>query len=140
MTEKNKTYPRRFYILRSGLTVNIGEDRDPRHRVMYRGDTFEVTEEEYEASKDLKGRSWLDMTPEDQEARWGNQNFGEGDLPEGIEWADDDLHGQVYRQWQAATERAKKISDPAERAQAYADIKRKFPQNYGSSQRTIREY
>lgn len=136
MTSKT-TYPRHFYVLASGLTVNLGERAGG---VLYRGQTFEVTEEQYRETLDKSGRSWLDMTADEQEKRWGVQRFAEGtELPEDIRFVgDDDFAVRLIRR-ENETRAARKIVDDDERK---AELKR-INALYGaqdSGQRTITEY
>lgn len=121
MSTKN-TWPKTFHVLVSGTTV-IHDTFS--NRVAYRGETFTVTEAQYEESKDRHGASWLDMTPAQQEARWGVQRFGAGPLPEGVEFGSDDIALLDHRRTQAI-EYANAISDPAARAEAHRELKRRF--------------
>lgn len=131
-------FPKTYHALASGLTVTLGEWNEA--KVLYRGQEFTVTAEQYEFTKDKLGRSWLDLTPEEQEARWGKQQFAEGPTPEGMAIGSDDTHGYEHRRWMRAVEQAKLISNPSERAAEFARIKKEFPGNYGSAQRTLRQY
>lgn len=132
-------FPKTFHVLASGFTVTLGEGR-AESSVMYQGQTFTVTEAQYEFTTDKNGHSWIDLTPDEQEARWGHQKFSEGPAPEGVEIGADDTHGLMYRRWQSAVQNAEQISDPIERATAFKEIKAKFPTRYASTQRTIRTY
>ncbi|MEJ1091957.1 hypothetical protein [Microbacterium istanbulense] len=105
-------------------------------RTALRGEVVEVERSE---TVNRNGDSWLDLTEEQQEARWGKQMFVLGDHSEGIELGDDDEYGARYYQWLKATEEARKISDPAERSAALREIKAKYPEQNRSSQ-TSTEY
>ncbi|SEB81084.1 hypothetical protein [Microbacterium hydrocarbonoxydans] len=127
-----QTYPRTFHVLTSGLTVTLGEwDAN----VLYRGQTFTVTEEQYEFTKDKRGASWLDLTEEEQVARWGHQKFSTGPAPDGMEVGFDDST-VLYRRRENAVFAARKLTDPVERAEAFKAIERKYgrPQ---STQRSV---
>ena len=106
-------------------------------RTALRGEVVEVERSE---TLDRAGNSWLDMTDEQQEARWGVVRFRIGDHSEGIELGDDDENGARYYQWMRATELAQKISDPAERSAALREIKAKYPEQNRTTQRTLTEY
>ena len=110
---------RMFHCRATGLTIHTYSPTGdaPRGRVLYSGETFEVTPEEYELSKDRTGRSWLDLTPQEQVQKWGAQRFGTGPAPpEMVIGADDDL--VMFERGMAALKHARATSDPQERAQA----------------------
>lgn len=105
-------------------------------RTALRGEVVEVERSE---TVNRNGDSWLDLTEDEQEQRWGKQMFALGDHSEGIELGDDDEYGVRYHRWLKATEEAQKISDPAERSAALREIKAKYPEQNRSSQ-TSTEY
>ncbi|MGF2950302.1 hypothetical protein [Microbacterium alcoholitolerans] len=129
-------FPRTFHILASGLSVALG---DFDGFVGLRGHEFTVSEEQYAFTKNRFGVSWLDMSADEQEAKWGVQRFAEGPVPEGMEIGQDDKHGARYRQWMRATEEAQKISNPVDRDAAFRKIKADFPEQNKSFQ-TSRAY
>ena len=118
MATKNR-YPRTFHVLESGLTVNLG---DRSGGVLYRGEVFTVTEQQYEFTKNKHGVSWLDMTPEEQDERWGVQRFGEGEAPADIGYIGSDDSTVRFRRRENAVIAARKITDDAERKKAFAEI------------------
>ena len=129
----NKKFPRTYHVLVSGLTVNLGVDGF----VGLRGHEFTVNQEQYAETFDKLGRSWLDMTADEQEKRWGVQQFAEGPAPDDMGIGADDIHGARHRQWLRATEAAQKISNPAERAAAFRKIKADFPEQNKSTQQSV---
>ncbi|MGN7965054.1 hypothetical protein ACTJKK_03155 [Microbacterium sp. 22179] len=116
-----------FHCRATGLTLaQFSEAGDARAgKVLSRGENFTVTEAEYELSKDRLGRSWLDMTPDEQVKRWGMQKFGTGPAPSDMAFGSDD-EGYQYRQGTRAREEAQLISHPKERAAALAEVERKY--------------
>lgn len=66
-----------IHILEDGFTAN--------GRVWYRGQELEyvVGEEEYNDTLDIKGQSWLSLSPADQMRRYGRIMFGIGPWPGG---------------------------------------------------------
>lgn len=118
------TEPRIFHARSTGLTLpeaGRAGGTPAGGRVLYQGETFEVTREVYDATKDRGGRSWLDLTPEEQVQRWGMQKFGPGPAPEDLKFAGDD-EGVQYRRGLAAREEALKHSDPGSRALALKEV------------------
>lgn len=93
--------------------------------VLYQGQTFTVTPEEYEMSKDRIGLSWLDLSPEQQVKRWGMVKFAEGPPPEDLKFAGDD-EGYQYKAGTRAREQALLISNPVERAEALAKVRDEY--------------
>ncbi|MCC2031944.1 hypothetical protein [Microbacterium allomyrinae] len=117
-----------YHVRASGLTVP-GIPATPTGtatgRVLRRGEEFEVTPELYAETLDRNGESWLDLTPEQQVTRWGQQRFGAGPTPEGIVIGDDD-EGYLYRLGVAAREQALAVSDPGDRALALKAVYRDY--------------
>ncbi|MGO4487053.1 hypothetical protein [Microbacterium sp. 2RAF4] len=135
MTPKTDTVT--IHALKTGLTV-------PRDTyggiVLYQGQTVTLTAKQIEQTYDREGNSWLDLSEEDQRARWGEVRFGHGPAPEGMGIGDDDAYGARYHRHQAEVEYAKKISDPDERIGALRQIAKKYPEQRGTTQWTLREY
>ena len=48
---------------------------------MYPGDLLEVTEAIWELNKSASGRSWLNLSHEEQIKKWGRARFGIGEAP-----------------------------------------------------------
>lgn len=94
-------------------------------RVLSRGETFTVSPETYELTKDRLGNSFLDLTPQEQVQKWGAQRFGTGPAPEDMTYAEDDEYYQ-YLAGTRAREEAHKISHPIERAEALAAVEKKY--------------
>lgn len=125
--------------LTTGLTVPSAPGESGfAGRVLLRGQTVKVNRED---TLDRLGNTWLDLDTDAQIKRWGEQRFMIGTPTEadGITLGDDDIHGFRYRKWMAATEQARAISDPAERAAALAQVKRDFPEQGVKTQWTISE-
>lgn len=122
-----KSEARIFHARSTGLMLTqVSEAGDPtRARVLFRGETFEVSPAEYEATIDRLGRSWLDLTPEEQVARWGMQKFGTGPAPSDMGLADDD-ENQMYQAGQRAQIEARAISDAEERKAALQRVNAKY--------------
>lgn len=115
MTDTTRT----FHARATGLTISkFSPTGDaPRGVVLYAGQTFTVTPQEYDLSLDRLGRSWLDLTPEEQVQRWGMQKFAEGPAPEDMGIGeDDDL--VMFERGMSALKYAREISDPRDRALA----------------------
>lgn len=121
------TETRTFHARATGLTLSAYSPAGDAAtgRVLYKGETFTVSAEEYELSKDRIGRSWLDLTPDEQVARWGMQKFGTGTAPEDMTFAGDD-EGYQYKAGTRAREQALLISHPVERAEALAAIEKRY--------------
>lgn len=94
-------------------------------RVLLAGEEFTVTPQECELSKDRLGISWLDMTDAEQSQRWGMIRFQEGTAPEGFGIGEDDEY-TLYKRALALREEARLISHPRERAEALAEISKKY--------------
>ncbi|WP_374460126.1 hypothetical protein [Microbacterium sp.] len=127
-------------VLSSGFTVP-GRAREGAYwgtdgRTALRGEVVEIDRSE---TLDRAGNSWLDLTEEQQEERYGKPMFTLGDHSEGIAVGEDDVHGFRYKKWCRAIEEAQRIVDPAERAAALARIKREYPEQSRTSQ-TSRPY
>ncbi len=86
-------------------------------KVLSRGETFTVSPETYELTKDRLGNSFLDLTEAEQVARWGMQRFGVGPAPDDMVIGEDDDY-QNFKAAFAKLEYARKTSDPAERKAA----------------------
>ena len=116
-----------FHCRATGLTLPaFSPAGDPRPgRVLSRGETFTVSAEAYELTKDRLGNSFLDLTPDQQVARWGMQKFGTGPAPEDMKFAEDD-EGYQYRAGTRAREQALLISHPVERAEALAAVEKRY--------------
>lgn len=105
-------------------------------RVLSRGETFTVSPETYDLTKDRLGNSFLDLTPDQQVARWGMQRFGTGAAPDDMVIGEDDEY-QMFRVAFSKLEYARKISDPNERRAAtqkvwrdYGDVLRDLNEDY----------
>lgn len=127
-------------VLTSGFTVP-GRAREGAYwgtdgRTALRGEVVEIDRSE---TLDRSGNSWLDLTEEQQEERYGKQMFILGDHSEGIAVGEDDVHGFRYKKWCRAVEEAQRIVDPAERSAALRDIKDKYPEQSRTGQ-TSRPY
>lgn len=94
-------------------------------RVLYQGETFTVSAETHELTKDRLGLSWLDLTPEQQVQKWGMQRFGTGPAPDDLTFAGDD-EGYAYKAGIRAREQALLISHPVDRAEALAAVEKKY--------------
>ncbi|WP_341954546.1 hypothetical protein [Microbacterium sp. LWH13-1.2] len=90
-------------------------------RVLSRGETFTVSPETYELTKDRLGSSFLDLTPQEQVQKWGSQRFGTGPAPEDMVIGEDDEY-QVFKAAFAKLEYSRKISDPAARKLAVQKV------------------
>ena len=132
------TKTRIFHARQSGLTVpQFSPAGDPvGGRVLKQFETFEVTDELIEQTRDRLGNSWIELDAEAQTKRWGGVKFQEGEPPaDAVIGADDDAV-----QFKAAfrkLEYARKISDPAERKAAvqkvwreYGDVLRDLNEDY----------
>lgn len=106
-------------VLRSGLMV---PHNNFANRVAYRGEVLHLTAEQVESAKDRNGFSWLDMTDEDQEARWGEIKFKIGDHSAEIGFLGDDDSTVRFRRRENAVIAARRITDPVERAAALKEI------------------
>ena len=127
-------------VLASGFTIP-GRAREGSYwstdsRTALRGEVVEIDRSE---TLDRSGNSWLDLTEEQQEERYGKQMFILGDHSEGIAVGDDDVHGFRYKKWCRAVEEAQRIVDPAARAAALREIKRDYPE-HGRTSQTSRAY
>lgn len=132
-TDATKT----IHALQSGLTVPHDTYGGV---VLSQGQTVTLSAKQVEQTYDRDGNSWLDLSEEDQRVKWGEIRFGHGPAPEGMGIGDDDPHGARYYRHRAEVEYAKKISDPAERATALRDIAKKYPEQRGTTQWTLREH
>lgn len=73
---------RTVHAVKSGITIA--------GFVLRRGETITLTESQVEDTFDRHGVSYLDMSNEDQIARWGAIKFQPGPAPEGMAaWQDD---------------------------------------------------
>lgn len=130
-------------VLRSGFSSipDISEPKFSTNRVAYRGEVITLSPEQIEATRDLNGNSWLDMTEEQQLDRWGHVNFRVGDVreEEAVKFIADDDEAMIYRLREQATKIADQISDPVARREARAEIAKRFgaPE---SSQRTLQAW
>jgi hypothetical protein len=104
---------RTFHVLQSGLTVPDGAGAN---RVAFRGETFTITPNQYEDSKDREGRSWLD-SPGDR--------FAEGPAPADIALGEDDS-SFMYRRREEDLAAARGIADPAERHAAVEAVHARY--------------
>lgn len=77
---KPKTKITEFHVLADGLTIPTERGRG---HVVYRGQTFTITEKMITASLDRLGNSFLDLIedPEAQIARWGKVYLAPGACP-----------------------------------------------------------
>lgn len=112
-----------FHCRATGLTLpafSPAGDARP-GRVLSRGETFTVSPETYELTKDRLGDSFLDLTEAEQVARWGMQRFGIGPAPEDMVIGEDDDY-QAFKAAFSKLEYARKISDPTERKLAVQKV------------------
>jgi hypothetical protein len=114
--------PRIMHVLVSGSTAPNGPDAS---FVARRGDQFTVDAKTYESTLDRNGNSFLDLTPEEQIARWGVQRYAEGPKPDDVVWGDDDEVVQLYRQAKERDE-AYSIQDPASRRLAILELNARY--------------
>lgn len=116
-----------FHCRATGLTLPaFSAAGDPlAGRVLSRGETFTVSAETYELTKDRLGNSWLDLTEQEQTQRWGMIRFLPGPAPEDIIYADDDEYFN-YLAGTRARDQALAVSHPVERAEALAAVERKY--------------
>lgn len=105
-------------VLRSGLTVPHDSYSG---RVAYAGETIELTPEQIEHTRDRNGVSWLDLSPEQQEALGFKLGAGDPDAVIGS----DDIGLQSARR-EKAMEEAKRIPNDAERAAAIQAVYKKY--------------
>jgi hypothetical protein len=85
-------------------------------RVRLRGEQFTLTEAQIESTRDRNGISWLNLSDEEQHARWGTVHFARGPIPEGVElrpWDTDAAAREAHRQLLIAE--AARISHPHDR-------------------------
>lgn len=127
-----------IHVLRSGLTIP-GETVYSGF-VAYQNQTITLSPEQVERTRDRHGRSWLDMSDDEQRERWGEIRFARGPAPEDAVIGADDTEGLVYRRYQRDLEYAKRISDPAERAAALAKLKADHPERQRQSQWSLGSY
>lgn len=126
------------YATRTGLTLpTFSPTGDPiGGRVLQQYESFEVTPELIENTRDRLGVSWLEYDQAEQVRQWGGVRFAEGEPPaDAVIGADDDSV-----QFKAAfrkLEYARKISDPTERKAAvqtvwreYGDVLRDLNEDY----------
>jgi hypothetical protein len=127
---------RTFYATRTGLTVPrfTAAGAPLGGTVLKQFETFEVDDALIENTRDRLGESWLLYDAAEQTRRWGGVRFLPGEPPaDAVIGADDE--GHMYKLGVAARERAKAISNPADRAQALAEVERV----YGQALRPIAE-
>lgn len=96
MSTKSTT-PRVIHLLKA-MTVPTDTAHDG--RVAERGEVIEFSERQVEATIDREGRSWLNMTEDDQIRRWGHVAFRPGLIPEGESvnpWDDDPALANILR-------------------------------------------
>lgn len=123
-------------VWKSGFQVPFD---DFSSRVALRGELITLTPEQVEDTRDRNGNSWLDLTEEQQLARWGHVNFLKGDRSSDVKFIGDDDERIRFRRRERAIIEAHALSDPEERADALHKIR----ELYGtprSSQRTLNEY
>ncbi len=94
-------------------------------RVRLRGEQFTLTEVQIESTKDRNGRSWLDLSDDEQLARWGRINFQRGPAPENMHPWDTDLAAREARR-QFLINEAKRIGHPTEQRIELARIAEEF--------------
>ncbi|WP_404435176.1 hypothetical protein LG322_08455 [Microbacterium aerolatum] len=122
-------------IWKSGFTVpDIAGEVYSRNRVCYRGEVVTLTPEQVEMTKDRAGNSWLDLTEEAQESKWGAVRFRHGDHSAEVAFIGDDDSTVRYRRRENAVQQAQKIADAAERKAEFARIN----STYGHAQSTQR--
>ncbi|MCK2035686.1 hypothetical protein KZC51_06010 [Microbacterium sp. SSW1-49] len=115
MTDKSIT----IHARSTGLTVpQITEAGDAAPGiVLYQGQTITLTPAQVDATRDRLGRTWLDLTADEQVQRWGMQKFAGGPAPEGMGIGEDD-DAVWFKRAITALDAAKKITNPAERKAA----------------------
>lgn len=97
-----------------------------------RGQQVEISQARYEATKDREGNSWMDLTENEQEARWGEVRFRWGETPDGVNpWDRDASLANLLRETELAE--ARKLENTAERADAVAAIFKKYGRGQTSS-------
>ncbi|MCK6080094.1 hypothetical protein KZX37_05595 [Microbacterium sp. EYE_5] len=106
-----------IHFVDSGLTFD--------GRVRLRGEEFLLTEAQIESTKDRNGVSWLDLSDDEQQARWGKINFQRGPAPENIHPWDTDLAAREARR-QFLINEAKRIGHPTEQRIELARIAAEF--------------
>jgi len=93
--------------------------------VLKRGESITLTAAQVADTVDRDGNSFLDLSDDDQLARWGSVKFGQGPAPEGMAaWQDDSLARSDARE--AARADALRIVDRGERIAALKAIDDKF--------------
>ena len=129
-------YPRVIHLLTS-VTIpadNVGALRSASATVVNRGQTVTISPEQYEATKDRLGNSWLDLDEEAQEVRFGEVRFRDGVAPDGVHpWDHDEGLKNLLRETELAE--ARKLENTAERADAVAAIFKKYGR--GQTSQTI---
>lgn len=93
-------------------------------RVVERGETVEVTAEMVALAHERED-SWFDLIadPDGQIARWGALRFEEGPAT-GPAWDHGDARYEMEKREALAVVRS--ITDPSERARAFAEVKQRF--------------
>ncbi|BFM23070.1 hypothetical protein [Microbacterium sp. che218] len=134
MTDK-KTFPRTLHAL---STITLPDETfspsawGSLGTLVNRGQQVEVSEARYEATKDRAGNSWMDLTEEEQEARWGEVRFRWGASPDDVRpWDRDEGLKNLLRETELAE--ARKLENTAERADAVATIFQKYGRGQTSS-------
>ena len=106
----------------SGVTVPTSSDGGT---VLFANQTVELDAAAVERTRDRNGISWLDMTADEQLARYGEVRFGLGPAPEGaVIGADDSM--AMHDQRREEEENLKFIADAQERAAAAASIRKRY--------------
>lgn len=122
MTNKNSPKPGdQIHFLVSGCTIPREHIAD----VSRRGQTITITQALLDASVDRNNDSWLDLTEEDQQARYGVVRWRRGPAPDDMEsWTRGTAEADMARE--AARKLAFSIADPQAQALALAEVYKKF--------------
>lgn len=91
-----------------------------------RGQTYQITPEMIEATKDRTGFTWLSIidNPEAQIEKWGRVNVAPGECPEFVTWWNGDPATHSLARTLARESVVANTKDPVTRAEKLAEIDR----------------
>lgn len=124
---KTQTYPRVIHALATFTLSdeNLNAAWASSGTLLHRGQTVTVTAAHYEATKDRDGNSWLDYSEEEQESRWGEVRFRDGETPADVHaWDNDPGLSRLLRNTELAEARG--LRNTAEREEAVRAVYEKY--------------
>lgn len=128
-----------YWFCHDGLTVAISDSiHSVDSRVMKRGQSLLVTERIRRACTDTQGNVMWDLTPSEQEQRYGRVMFLPGEPPSELRPEPGSVEHEKARE--SAYSALKLISDPDEQHRAAVEVRKLYGVPSAARSQTLRTY